>query len=338
MLLQCTMTGTAVVDGNKDPLQHALSTAAIPLDNDVVESAATDLVKTTPLSKNATKKQLKHERMVQKRKLKKQLVRDERRKQALIDGRNITAEQALVAVRTLSGDGWKRRQLLWEQEKIPLIRKSFHICIDCSYENLMTPKEIASLAAQIRCCYAYNKRNPCPCQMVVTDLSSSKSPLTLQSLQKETGYDEWSNRAYISTALRLEEYYRSGNYIEPCHISHIVYLTSDSDHTLTSLENDTVYVIGGIVDRNRCKGVAYSRATTMMSSGDGGISISTAKLPLSEYIQHMPSTPVLTINHVLDILLQYRNHNHDWNTAFRNVLPQRKEAHFIEECFATGIL
>lgn len=325
------MTETACNQAENDLLQPELSTAEIPLADDAVEQPFADFVMAcTPMSKNAVKKQLKRDRMVQKRKLKKQIARDERHKQALIDGRNIAAEQALVEQRTLSGDGWKRRQLLWEQEKIPLIRKSFHICIDCSYENLMTPKEIASLAAQIRCCYAYNKRNPFPCQLVVSDLCSSRSPLTLELLQKETGYDDWPNRAYVSTGLPLEEYYRSGNYIEPCHISHIVYLTSDSDHTLTSLDNDTVYVIGGIVDRNRCKGVAHARATSMMSSADNGLSITTAKLPLSEYIQHMPSTPVLTINHVFDILLQYRNHNHDWYSAFRNVLPQRKEAHFIE--------
>jgi tRNA (guanine9-N1)-methyltransferase len=326
------MTGTTDSDVEHDILPQAESTAAILsadvfVDQSVADSAS---VTNSPISKNAAKKQLKHERMVEKRKLKKQMARDERRKQALIDGRNIAAEQAFVAQRTLSGDGWKRRQLLWEREKVPLIQKSFHICIDCSYENLMTPKEIASLAAQIRCCYAYNKRNPFPCQLVVSDLCSSKSPLTLQLLQKETGYDEWSNRAYVSTALPLNEYYGSGNYVETCHVSSIVYLTSDSEHTLTSLDNDAVYVIGGIVDRNRCKGVAFARATAMMSLVEDGIPISTAKLPLSEYIQHMPSTPVLTINHVFDILLQYRNHNNDWNTAFRNVLPQRKEAHFIE--------
>jgi tRNA (guanine9-N1)-methyltransferase len=327
------MTSSAICAVENELLQQIPSAVAIPSAFDVVENMKTDLL--SQISKSALKKQLKHERMVQKRKLKKQLAREERHRQALIDGRNISAEQALVAQRTLSGDGWKRRQLLWEQEKMPLIQESFHVCIDCAYESLMTPKEISSLSAQIRCCYAYNKRNPFPCQMVVSDLCSSRSPLTLQLLQKEIGYEEWSNRAYISTPLSFEEYYYNSRNGEPSHISRVVYLTSDSDHTLSTLDNNTVYVIGGIVDRNRYKGVAHSRATALMPIVRDGIPavavpIFTAKLPLSEYIQHMPSTPVLTINHVFHILLQYRNHNNDWNAAFRNVLPQRKEAQYIE--------
>jgi tRNA (guanine9-N1)-methyltransferase len=280
------------------------------------------------ISKKARKKQLRHEQMVQNRKVKKQMARAERHQQALINGRNIQEEQNIVAQRTLSGDGWKRRQLLWEHEKVPRVQTSFHICIDCAFEHLMTPKEIASLAAQIRCCYAYNKRDTNPCQMVVTSLGPNTSPLTLPLLEQEIGYMEWSNRAYTATSLSLDEYYNQHSNIEPRPMSHIVYLTSDSDHVLSTLDNNTVYVIGGIVDRNRCKGVANARAMALSPSLTNGVSVSTAKLPLSEYIQHMPSTPVLTINHVFNILLQYRNHNNDWNVAFRNVLPPRKEAQY----------
>lgn len=329
VLLEGAMTVCNPCELENEHPQQIPSAEAIPIIEETADSMGSlDSVTNTQVSKNALKKQLKHERMVQKRQLKKQMARDERHRLAIMNGRDISAEQALVAQRTLSGDGWKRRQLLWEQEKIPLIQKSFHICIDCAYEALMTPKEVSSLAAQIRCCYAYNKRNPYPCQIVASDLSSNKSPLTLQLLQKEVGYDEWSNRAFISTPLSLVEYYCSLNEHHPSSISPIVYLTSDSDHTLSTLDNDTVYVIGGIVDRNRCKGVAHSRATTLMSTD--GVSISTAKLPLSDYIQHMPSTPVLTINHVFHILLQYRMHNNNWNASFRSVLPQRKEAQYFE--------
>jgi tRNA (guanine9-N1)-methyltransferase len=316
------------------------------------------------MSKKALKKQLKYERKVRNRKLKRQMERQQRHQQAVLSGRNIEEEQELVAQRTLIGDGWKRRQYIWETEKLPLVRSSFHICINCSYEKYMTKKEITSLAAQIRCCYAYNKRNDFPCQMVVSNLSVDESPQTLQLLQQEKGYDEWSNRAYIATSLSPDKFYQFYNSSQSLttdantitnnqqnkndkqqqhrQMSKIVYLTSDSEHTLTHLDNDTVYVIGGIVDRNRWKGIAYKRAQSLISnqvlhenSNNNTCNIiptiiTTAKLPLMEYIVHMPSTPVLTINHVFHILLQYRNFsNNHWYNAFRSVLPARKEAQYI---------
>ena len=300
-----------------------------------------------PISKKGMKKQMKYERKVQNRKMKKQKERQIRHQEALSAGRDIEKEQELVAQRTMSGDGWRRRQVIWETEKLPYVMQSFHICIDCSYEPYMTKKETTSLAAQIRCCYAYNKRNAQPCQMVVTNLSMQQSPETLQLLQQEKGYSEWNNRAYMSTALSPHEFYGSshndlatvsGVEHKPPRITKIVYLTSDSENTLLTLDNDAVYVIGGIVDRNRHKGIAYARALSLRgrndaydqtNNHDAVLSITTAKLPLMEYIAHMPSTPVLTINHVFHILLQYRNFNNDWNAAFQAVLPARKEAQYI---------
>ena len=102
-----------------------------------------------------------------------------------------------------------------------------------------------------------------------------------------------------------------------------MYLTSDSDTILEHLEDDAVYIIGGIVDRNRLKGVAMQRATEL--------GISTAKLPLDEYLKQMPSTRVLTCNHVFDILLKYRENGNNWSLALQQVLPSRKGAELKDE-------
>jgi tRNA (guanine9-N1)-methyltransferase len=67
-----------------------------------------------------------------------------------------------------------------------------------------------------------------------------------------------------------------------------VYLTSDSPNTITSLDRSKVYVIGGLVDHNRYKGISYERA---VAAG-----VQTAKFPIAEYILLM-TRHVLAVNH-----------------------------------------
>jgi tRNA (guanine9-N1)-methyltransferase len=96
----------------------------------------------------------------------------------------------------------------------------------------------------------------------------------------------------------------------------IVYLTSDSPHTLDRLYPNTSYIIGGIVDKNRHKGICYKRACER--------GIPTAKLPIGEFMT-MQSRSVLAVNHVVQIMLEWLKTG-DWGEAFLNVIPKRKEA------------
>jgi tRNA (guanine9-N1)-methyltransferase len=96
----------------------------------------------------------------------------------------------------------------------------------------------------------------------------------------------------------------------------IVYLTSDSPNTLDKLSPYTSYIIGGIVDKNRHKGLCYKRACER--------GIPTAKLPIGEYMT-MQSRSVLATNHVVEIMLKWLD-TADWGEAFLSVIPKRKEA------------
>jgi tRNA (guanine9-N1)-methyltransferase len=96
----------------------------------------------------------------------------------------------------------------------------------------------------------------------------------------------------------------------------IIYLSSDSPHTLEKLSPYTSYIIGGIVDKNRHKGLCYKRACER--------GIPTAKLPIGEYMT-MQSRSVLAINHVVEIMLKWLETG-DWGEAFLSVIPKRKEA------------
>ena len=94
----------------------------------------------------------------------------------------------------------------------------------------------------------------------------------------------------------------------------IVYLTSDSPKTLQELNPYSTYIVGGLVDKNRHKGVCYKTACNKK--------IRTAKLPIGEYME-MQSRQVLATNHVVEIMLKWLQCG-DWGDAFMQVIPKRK--------------
>ncbi|KAF7541381.1 hypothetical protein G7054_g635 [Neopestalotiopsis clavispora] len=94
----------------------------------------------------------------------------------------------------------------------------------------------------------------------------------------------------------------------------IVYLTADSPYVLDRLEPNTSYVIGGIIDRNRYKGLCYQVARER--------NVRTAKLPIGEFMV-LHDRHVLATNHVVEIMLRWLELG-DWGAAFMQVIPMRK--------------
>jgi len=75
-----------------------------------------------------------------------------------------------------------------------------------------------------------------------------------------------------------------------------------------------VYVIGGIVDRNRYKNLTLNKANEQ--------GIRHARLPIRDHLK-MSGTHVLTVNQTLDIIhaqLELR----DWDKAMDRAVPMRK--------------
>ncbi|PHH74257.1 hypothetical protein CDD80_3208 [Ophiocordyceps camponoti-rufipedis] len=108
--------------------------------------------------------------------------------------------------------------------------------------------------------------------------------------------------------------------LDPAH-GDVVYLTSESPYTLRRLEPNTIYVVGGLVDRNREKGLCYRRARER--------GIRTARLPITDFMR-MQSRRVLATNHVVEILLSWMDCG-DWGDAFLAVIPKRKGGCLIRD-------
>mmetsp|Transcript_7377 Transcript_7377/g.11044 ORF Transcript_7377/g.11044 Transcript_7377/m.11044 type:complete len:135 (-) Transcript_7377:1222-1626(-) len=96
----------------------------------------------------------------------------------------------------------------------------------------------------------------------------------------------------------------------------LVYLTHESSRVLRQLSEDEVYIVGGIVDRNRIRGGTAGKAKEL--------GLQTARLELSEETLRFTSgTTVLTVNHVVEILLEAAN-GAAWRDAVTKILPARK--------------
>ncbi|KAI5793822.1 guanine-N(1)--methyltransferase [Peziza echinospora] len=179
------------------------------------------------------------------------------------------------------------------------------ILIDCSFDDLMTPKEIISLSSQITRCYADNRLSPHQAKLSITSLN--KRLLHRMETALHNHHKNWKRVAFSAEDYPVTpENIASGD---------LIYLTSDSDDTLTELEDGKTYIVGGIVDRNRHKGICYKKAQEQ--------GIRTAKLPIGEYIK-MSSRFVLTTNQVVEIMLKWLELR-DWEKAFLKVIPQRKQ-------------
>lgn len=98
-----------------------------------------------------------------------------------------------------------------------------------------------------------------------------------------------------------------------CSLDKVVYLTADTETTLDTIKEGEVYVIGGLVDRNRYKNICAEKARRF--------GLRTARLPIGA--DRLKSSTVMTVNQVVNILLAF-NQTGSWEEALDAHLPKRK--------------
>ena len=194
----------------------------------------------------------------------------------------------------------QRRAKLQEAEK-----SGIKIAFDCSMEETMSPKQLSILARQIKYAYSSNIRSEKPFHLHLTGLKQN-GKLNEAFNQQFQGFDRVIPNV---THIKHTEYFDAKN---------LIYLTPDSREPLTALEPEKVYVIGGLIDQNVEWHYTYDKAVAE--------SLNTARLPIEENMIQTKSTPsktVLTINQVMDILLDV-NTGKTWAESLTTHLPKRK--------------
>ncbi|PVU87537.1 hypothetical protein BB559_005996 [Furculomyces boomerangus] len=217
----------------------------------------------------------------------------------------------------------KRKTELLEQQK----NSGINIVLDMSYDELMVEHEITSIGSQVMRCYSANKNSLCPVNLYITKLEGKTKKRFderisehlnwkqehIKFLDESSYYDYFVGKKFPSFETNNE----TDKNLEDesvCNPKDIVYLTADSDNVVNELDPKKVYIIGGIVDKNR-----YPKLTEKKAIEQG---ISTARLPIDQYLK-MSTRKVLTVNHVFEILLEFIS-TKDWEKSFLKVIPQRK--------------
>lgn len=207
-----------------------------------------------------------------------------------------------LKARKASGEKFGISRKFLKNNKVDPVKSRVSFAIDLDFEDLMIDRDLANCCKQLGRVYSINRRSSTPCPLYLASLKpNSRTEIQLN----KNSYKNWDLKHMPETYLDIG-----------FEKDKIVYLSSESDAVLDKFEDETLYVIGGLVDHNYHKGLCLKRAQ------EAGVR--TAKLPLSEYIDIKTRT-VLTINHVFEIVSKVVE-GKNWQEAILAVIPPRKGA------------
>ncbi|KAK5995725.1 tRNA (guanine(9)-N1)-methyltransferase [Cladobotryum mycophilum] len=309
-----------------------ITTAAAPLTDAASPSAP-------PMSKNALKRLRKKQAWDDAKGDRRDRRREKRRNQK----DRIRSERAALIAQGADPESFVKKPL-------PSTLVPVSIVLDCDFERYMNLKERISLSSQVTRSYSDNKQARYRSHLWVAGFNGAIAQRFHEVLGGQ--HKAWKGVSFcegdfLVTAREARQQMQAdgGEMIEPLQKSlderpawikdetdpfpmpdpappldennmDVVYLSSDSPYTLERLEPNTCYVVGGLVDKNREKGLCYKRARER--------GIRTARLPIGQFMV-MQSRQVLATNHVVEIMLKWLECG-DWGQAFLSVIPKRKGA------------
>lgn len=206
------------------------------------------------------------------------------------------------------------------------------ILIDCNFDDLMREGERTSLSSQITRCYSDNRGSSYRAHLAVASFGGSlreRFEGVLEGVHRlwkpfrvcEEGFVRvaemargWNGEGKENAMAGVFEKYAGMDQEVLKAEGEVIYLSSEADEDLTELKPYSTYIIGGLVDKNREKGICHKRAT------EAGVK--TMRLPIGKFLD-MSSRKVLATNHVSEIMVRWLECG-DWGEAFMRVIPKRK--------------
>ncbi|KAI1437378.1 tRNA-methyltransferase-domain-containing protein [Xylaria sp. CBS 124048] len=304
-----------------------------------------------PMTKSQMKKLKRRKKWEEGKELRKQKRRDKRHDRQARKRVELEEEKAAAAAEgrepVLPND--RRRNKAMSGAMVPV-----SIILDCQFEKYMLEPELVSLSSQVTRCYSDNRNAQHPVHLFISSyggILKERNETVLENQHLKWKGIRFCEGDFMEAAKEAKERMagpKSGELVDTLRESppseslslapstssnskraktaptpepeaddvdkSVVYLTADSPYTLNRLEPNTCYVVGGIIDKNREKGLCYRLAREK--------NVRTAKLPIGEYmvLQHRH---ILATNHVVEIMLKWLETG-DWGKAFMSVIPTRK--------------
>lgn len=173
------------------------------------------------------------------------------------------------------------------------------IIVDCSFASSAgsSDREVRSLARQLQFCLAANRKSPKPGNLVFAGFAGALREFACGRM----------NAASWQAHMKEES---ASDLITPG--SKVVVLSPDGEEALSTVDSDTIYIVGGLVDRTVQKGVTATFAERAAWPA--------RRLPLQEYLG---VSAVLNVNDVVGALLMVHG-GASWQEALEEVVPQRR--------------
>jgi tRNA (guanine9-N1)-methyltransferase len=279
-----------------------------------------------PISKNQLKKMKKQEEWKkkmekikqykkEKKKEKKKLKREERERQEKLNPKK-ESEINENKIKDKSNIPFKSKKQLKEEFK-QKCKNGMKVIIDCDFEHLMNEQGNKSMVRQIVDLYSINKESSNPFRVILYGVGKQiKDGLEKSNYENWIGIEVYFKEDFPTFDKFIEEIlYKDDKRPKDDIKKNIFYLTADSENNIENIDNDATYIIGGIVDRNKYKGLTFNKAKEL--------GINHGKFPIGDYLK-LQSSQVLTTNHTFHILNEF-SIKHDWKDAFVSIIPKRKQ-------------
>ncbi|CAL8351087.1 unnamed protein product [Merluccius merluccius] len=202
-------------------------------------------------------------------------------------------------------DHWLDRLLGWRG--VQAMQFGQPLVYDMSYEQHMTPYELANSVSQMMEVEGTNRRARDPFHLHLCNLQPDSGQR--RQLVRRYGADAWDRLLVTETPRRHVDLFPR---------ERLVYLTADSPHVLRAFDPDAVYVVGALVDRSVQTGLSFANAKRLQ--------LATARLPLDRFLRWETGAKTLTLDQMVRILLAIKDTG-SWEQAL-DFVPKRKHDGF----------